>query len=104
MMRRPPRSTLFPYTTLFRSEGRLILADALSYARRYEPACVIDCATLTGACHVALGDHASGLMGNDDGLMDEDRKAGEAAGERAWSLPPFEAYNEQIKGATDDLK
>src|SRR5215207_4224439 len=86
------------------AEGRLILADALSYARRYEPACVIDCATLTGACHVALGDHASGLMGNDDGLMDEVRKAGEAAGERAWPLPLFEEYTEQIKGATADLK
>jgi leucyl aminopeptidase len=86
------------------AEGRLILADALSYARRYEPACVIDCATLTGACHVALGDHASGLMGNDDALMDEVRKAGEAAGERAWPLPLFEEYTEQIKGATADLK
>ena len=86
------------------AEGRLILADALSYARRYEPACVVDCATLTGACHVALGDHASGLMGNDDGLMDEVRKAGEAAGEMAWPLPLFEEYTEQIKGATADLK
>ena len=86
------------------AEGRLILADALSYARRYEPACVIDCATLTGACHVALGDHASGLMGNDDVLMDEVRKAGEAAGEMAWPLPLFEEYTEQIKGATADLK
>ena len=86
------------------AEGRLILADALSYARRYEPACVIDCATLTGACHVALGDHASGLMGNDDGLMDEVRKAGEAAGEMAWPLPLFDEYTEQIKGATADLK
>jgi len=86
------------------AEGRLILADALSYARRYEPACVIDCATLTGACHVALGDHASGLMGNDEGLMDEVRKAGEAAGEMAWPLPLFDEYTEQIKGATADLK
>ena len=86
------------------AEGRLILADALSYARRYSPACVIDCATLTGACHVALGDHASGLMGNDDGLMDEVRRAGEAAGERAWPLPLFAEYTEQIKGATADIK
>ncbi len=86
------------------AEGRLILADALSYARRYDPACVIDCATLTGACHVALGDHASGLMGNDDGLMDEVRKAGEAAGEMAWPLPLFAEYTEQIKGTTADLK
>jgi leucyl aminopeptidase len=86
------------------AEGRLILADALSYARRYEPAAVIDCATLTGACHVALGDHASGLMGNDEGLISEVRAAGEAAGERAWHLPLFEEYTEQIKGDVADIK
>ncbi len=86
------------------AEGRLILADALSYARRYDPSCVIDCATLTGACHVALGDHASGLMGNDDALVEEVRRAGDAAGEKAWPLPLFEEYTEQIKGDTADLK
>jgi len=86
------------------AEGRLILADALSYARRYQPAAVVDCATLTGACHVALGDHASGLMGNDDDLISEIQAAGEAAGERAWPLPLFEEYTEQIKGNTADLK
>ena len=86
------------------AEGRLILADALSYAKRYEPAAVIDCATLTGACHVALGDHASGLMGNDDALLEEVRNAGEASGERAWHLPLFDEYTEQIRGNTADLR
>ncbi len=86
------------------AEGRLILADALSYAKRYEPAAVVDCATLTGACHVALGDHASGLMGNDDGLIAEIRAAGEASGERTWPLPLFDEYTEQIKGDTADIK
>ena len=86
------------------AEGRLILADALSYARRYEPEAAIDCATLTGACHVALGDHASGLMGNDDALIAEIRASGEASGERAWPLPLFEEYTEQTKGDTADLK
>ena len=86
------------------AEGRLILADALSYAKRYEPAVVVDCATLTGACYVALGDHASGLMGNDEDLISEIQKAGEASGERAWHLPLFKEYTEQIKGNTADLK
>jgi leucyl aminopeptidase len=86
------------------AEGRLILADALSYAKRYEPAAVIDCATLTGACHVALGDHASGLMGNDEDLMAEVQTAGETTGERAWPLPLFKEYTDQIKGDTADIR
>jgi leucyl aminopeptidase len=86
------------------AEGRLILADALSYARRYEPSAVIDCATLTGACVVALGSHASGLMGNDEDLIAEVQTAGEATGERAWPLPLFDEYTEQIKGDTADIK
>jgi leucyl aminopeptidase len=86
------------------AEGRLILADALSYAKRYEPAAVVDCATLTGASYVALGDHASGLMGNDDRLIAEIRAAGEASGERVWHLPLFDEYTEQIKGDTADIK
>jgi len=86
------------------AEGRLILADALQYAKRYEPACVVDCATLTGACKVALGEHASGLMGNDEGLISEVKSAGERTGERAWPLPLFDEYTEQIKGNTADLK
>lgn len=86
------------------AEGRLILADALTYARRYEPTAVIDCATLTGACIVALGHHASGLMGNDEALISEVRAAGERAGERAWPLPLFDEYTDQIKGDTADIK
>jgi leucyl aminopeptidase len=86
------------------AEGRLILADALSYARRYEPSAVVDCATLTGACVVALGDHASGLMGNDEDLVAELQAAGEATGEKVWPLPLFEEYTEQIKGDTADIK
>ena len=86
------------------AEGRLILADALSYARRYEPSAVIDCATLTGACVVALGSHASGLMGNDEDLISEVQAAGEKTGERAWPLPLFDEYTEQIKGDTADIK
>jgi leucyl aminopeptidase len=86
------------------AEGRLILADALSYARRYEPAAVLDCATLTGACHVALGDHASGLMGNDEDLISEIQTAGEATGERSWPLPLFDEYTEQIRGDVADIK
>nr|MDQ3386836.1 aminopeptidase [Actinomycetota bacterium] len=86
------------------AEGRLILADALSYAKRYEPAAVLDCATLTGACIVALGDHASGLMGNDEDLIARVQKAGEAVGERAWPLPLFQEYTDQIKGDYADIK
>jgi leucyl aminopeptidase len=86
------------------AEGRLILADALSYARRYDPAAVVDCATLTGACHVALGDHASGLMGNDEDLIAEVQTAGETTGERAWPLPLFDEYTKQIRGDTADIK
>lgn len=86
------------------AEGRLILADALSYAKRYDPAAVIDCATLTGACHVALGDHASGLMGNDEDLIAEVQTAGETTGERAWPLPLFKEYTDQIKGDTADIR
>ena len=86
------------------AEGRLILADALSYAKRYKPAVVVDCATLTGAAIVALGHHASGLMGNDEDLIAEVQAAGETTGEKAWPLPLFEEYTEQIKGNTADIK
>ena len=79
------------------AEGRLILADALSYARRYEPSVVVDCATLTGACVVALGDHASGLMGNDEDLVAEVQTAGETTGERAWPLPLFGSTQSRSK-------
>jgi leucyl aminopeptidase len=86
------------------AEGRLVLADALAYASRYRPACVVDLATLTGACVVALGHAASGMMGNDEALQARVRAAGEAAGERVWPLPLWEAYHEQIKSHIADVK
>jgi len=86
------------------AEGRLILADALSYARRFKPACVIDAATLTGAVVVGLGHHAIGLMGNDDHLMDEVRRAGDLAGERCWPLPLWDEYREHNKSEIADVK
>jgi leucyl aminopeptidase len=86
------------------AEGRLILCDALSYARRFKPAAVIDIATLTGAIVVALGHTASGLMGNNDALVDEVRAAGERAGERAWPLPLWEDYRDLMKSDIADVK
>ncbi|MBI4420652.1 MAG: leucyl aminopeptidase, partial [Gemmatimonadetes bacterium] len=86
------------------AEGRLILADALSYVRRFRPACVIDAATLTGAIVIALGNHAIGLMGNDDQLMNDIRKAGDLAGERCWPLPLWDEFREQIKSDIADVK
>jgi len=86
------------------AEGRLILADALSYARRFEPAAVVDAATLTGACVVALGHVAAAVFGNDDGLAAELLAAAERAGSRAWQLPMFEEYREQIRSEYADIK
>ena len=86
------------------AEGRLILADALAYAERYEPMGVVDLATLTGACVVALGSHAIGLMGNDDPWIEKVRTAGERAAERAWKLPLWDEYQEQIKSDIADIK
>jgi leucyl aminopeptidase len=86
------------------AEGRLILADALVYARRFDPAAVLDAATLTGACVVALGHTASGILGNDDALLDEVRAAGERTGERCWPLPMFDEYRDLIKSDYADIK
>lgn len=86
------------------AEGRLCLADALAYALRFKPVAVIDLATLTGACVVALGHHAVGLMGNDPKLLSEIQKAGEETGERVWQLPLWEDYFNQIKSDVADLK
>lgn len=86
------------------AEGRLVLADALEYAERYSPAAVVDLATLTGACVVALGYAATGMMGNDDGLQDRVRKAGESAGDRVWPLPLWKEYHDQIKSHIADVK
>jgi leucyl aminopeptidase len=79
------------------AEGRLALADALTYAERFHPACVIDIATLTGACVIALGHVASGLMANDDGLADELLASSVNSGDRAWRLPLFDEYQEQLR-------
>ena len=86
------------------AEGRLILCDALSYARRFEPACVVDAATLTGAVVVALGHNASGLMGTDEKLLEELRQAGDRAGERVWPLPLWDEYRDLIKSDIADIK
>jgi leucyl aminopeptidase len=86
------------------AEGRLILADALTYAGRYKPAAIIDLATLTGACIVALGDHVIGMMGTDDDLKREIRAAAELTGEKVWELPLWEEYHELIKGDAADYK
>jgi len=86
------------------AEGRLILCDALTYARRYRPACVLDIATLTGAIVVALGHTASGVMGTDDGLIEDVRRAGERAGERVWPLPLWDDYRDIMKSDIADVK
>lgn len=86
------------------AEGRLILADALTYAQRYKPAALIDLATLTGACKVALGDHVIGMFGNDARLKEKIRLAGEQTGERVWELPLWEDYDELIKSDVADFK
>jgi leucyl aminopeptidase len=86
------------------AEGRLILCDALHHARSYRPAKVIDLATLTGACIVALGNLATGMLGNDEGLMRELRKAGEVTGERVWQLPLWDEYGDLLKSDIADLK
>jgi leucyl aminopeptidase len=86
------------------AEGRLILCDALSYARRFKPAAVLDAATLTGAVVVALGHHAIGIMGNDEPLVAEVRDAGERSGERCWPLPLWDDYRELVKSDIADVK
>jgi leucyl aminopeptidase len=86
------------------AEGRIVLADALFYAQRYEPAAIIDLATLTGAITVALGSHAIGLMSNDDDLARRVLAAGEASGERAWQLPLWDPYKELVKSDVADVK
>jgi leucyl aminopeptidase len=85
------------------AEGRLILCDALNYARRYDPAAVIDIATLTGACVIALGHHHTGIMGNDDALARELVQAGTRASDRGWQLPLTEDYAEQLRSNFADL-
>jgi leucyl aminopeptidase len=85
------------------AEGRLILSDALHYARRFHPAAVVDVATLTGACVIALGHHHSGVMGNDQALIEELLEAGRRADDRCWQLPLTEEYGEQLKSNFADF-
>jgi leucyl aminopeptidase len=86
------------------AEGRLCLADALTYALRHKPIAMIDLATLTGAVVVALGHHAIGMMGNDAKLTAEIQKAADDTGERVWPLPLWDDYFNQIKSDVADLK
>lgn len=86
------------------AEGRLVLADALSYAKSYNPTCVIDVATLTGAVIVALGNAASGVMGNNAALLDGFRKASEKIGEKVWELPLYEEYKDDMRSKCADYR
>ena len=85
------------------AEGRLILCDVLTWVERFNPACVIDVATLTGACVVALGHVATGLFSNQDGLARDLLAAGEEVGDRAWHMPLWDEYQEQLKSPFADM-
>ena len=85
------------------AEGRLILCDALTYCGRFKPRTVIDIATLTGACVVALGHHASGLFANYDPLARQLQAAGDEVCDRAWQLPLWEEYAKQLHSAFADI-
>ncbi len=85
------------------AEGRLILCDALTYASRFKPAKIIDVATLTGACVIALGNHHTGVMSNNEALADEIVAAGRAADDRGWPLPLTEDYADQLKSNFADF-
>ncbi|MCX8126882.1 MAG: leucyl aminopeptidase, partial [Dehalococcoidia bacterium] len=86
------------------AEGRLVLADALCYAVKDGLSPLVDLATLTGACHIALGDFCSGLFSNDDSWQKRVREAGDASGECLWPMPMFDDYAEQIKSTVADIK
>jgi len=86
------------------AEGRLVLADALAYIEdKYKPEVIVDLATLTGACVVALGYYAAAIMGKDQELIENLRKAGENSGDRVWQLPFFEEYHDAMDGDISDL-
>ena len=85
------------------AEGRLVLCDALTYAKRYDPDVVIDMATLTGACLVALGNEASGLLSNNDKLSDDLLEAGQSTGDRAWRLPLWDEYQPLLDSNFADI-
>ncbi len=85
------------------AEGRLVLCDTLTYAERYKPKAVIDIATLTGACIVALGNHASGLYSNDDALAAKLLEAGQQSGDKAWQMPLWDEYQQQLDSNFADM-
>lgn len=85
------------------AEGRLILCDALTYSEKYDPATVIDIATLTGACVIALGKHPAGLLGNDERLIENIKAAAGTSNDRVWQLPLWEDYDEQLKSNFADM-
>ncbi|MGO9481774.1 MAG: leucyl aminopeptidase [Candidatus Kryptoniota bacterium] len=86
------------------AEGRVILSDGLYYAQRYRPKAIIDLATLTGACVVALGQHATGMFGTSEDTMAQLKEAGEKTYERVWQMPIYEEYEKQIKSDIADVK
>ncbi|GMG86738.1 leucyl aminopeptidase [Biformimicrobium ophioploci] len=86
------------------AEGRLVLCDALTYAAKFKPKAVIDIATLTGACVIALGHHATGLYANQDGLAEELIAAGETTGDRAWRMPLWDDYQPQLDSNFADMQ
>jgi len=85
------------------AEGRLVLCDALTYAERYKPSAVVDIATLTGACVIALGAHRSGLFSSDDALAQALQRAGDASEDLCWRMPLDDAYAEGLKSRFADV-
>jgi len=85
------------------AEGRLVLCDALTYAERYKPASVVDIATLTGACVIALGHHATGLFSNNQDLADKLLSAGQEVDDRAWQMPLWDDYEKSLKSNFADM-
>jgi leucyl aminopeptidase len=85
------------------AEGRLVLCDALTYARRFKPSVVVDVATLTGACVIALGHHLTAIMSNDEDLAKSLAAAGKAADDRGWHMPLGEEFERQLKSNFADF-
>ncbi|MBU2887332.1 leucyl aminopeptidase [Gilvimarinus agarilyticus] len=85
------------------AEGRLVLCDALTYVQRYKPSAIVDVATLTGACVVALGSHAHGLYSNDEALAEKLLAAGKAADDKAWHMPLWDEYQKQLDSNFADM-
>jgi leucyl aminopeptidase len=86
------------------AEGRLILSDALTYSLQYQPKAIIDLATLTGACVIALGDFAIGLFGNDESLLKRIEEASDKTGEKVWRMPLWDDYFDYLKSDAADFR